>query len=153
MGVDEVHPAVETSQNVSPGPASGSGMSKLRDPAEPSVCVWFTVEGPAQNHVGALHGDVVYALVDHSVLLARIPHLNDGERVVTHDPSVSLLRPVAGGQRVDLTGTVLRRGRAVAFIRAELTVDGQVVASAQITKSVVAQRGGWARDQEARMAR
>ena len=40
-------------------------------------------------------------------------------------------------RHVDLVGTVLRRGRAVAFLRAEATVDGQVVAAAQVTKSVV----------------
>jgi acyl-coenzyme A thioesterase PaaI-like protein len=37
-------------------------------------------------------------------------------------------------------GTVVRRGRAVAFLRAEATVDGLVVAAAQVTKSVVALR-------------
>jgi hypothetical protein len=32
---------------------------------------------------------------------------------------------------------VLRRGRAVAFLRSEATVDGVLVASAQVTKSIV----------------
>ncbi|WP_324277084.1 acyl-CoA thioesterase domain-containing protein [Blastococcus brunescens] len=50
---------------------------------------------------------------------------------------MSLIRPVAADRRVDITGTVLRRGRQVAFMRAEATVDGQVVAAAQVTKSVV----------------
>ena len=50
---------------------------------------------------------------------------------------MSLLRPVSAGKRVDITGSVLRRGRAVAFMRAEATVDGEVVAAAQVTKSVV----------------
>jgi acyl-coenzyme A thioesterase PaaI-like protein len=44
---------------------------------------------------------------------------------------------VSPGKRVDITGTVLRRGRQVAFMRADATVDGQVVAAAQVTKSVV----------------
>ena len=35
-------------------------------------------------------------------------------------------------------GTVLRRGRAVAFLRADAVVDGRVVAAAQVTKTVVA---------------
>ena len=65
------------------------------------------------------------------------PSLSDEEHAVTHDLTVSLMRPVAAGKRVDLTGTVLRRGRAVAFLRAEATVDGEVVAAAQVTKSVV----------------
>jgi acyl-coenzyme A thioesterase PaaI-like protein len=66
--------------------------------------------------------------------------LSDDEHAVTHDLSVSLLRPVAADKRVDVRGTVLRRGRAVAFIRAEATVDGEVVAAAQVTKSVVGLR-------------
>ena len=44
---------------------------------------------------------------------------------------------VAGEKRVDVTATVLRRGRAVAFMRAEAVVDGELVAAAQVTKSVV----------------
>ena len=110
---------------------------RLRDPAEPSAGVWFPVDGPAQNQAAVLHGGVVYTLLDVASFLALIPQLDDGEHAVTHDLSVSLLRPVPAGARVDVTGTVLRRGRAVAFMRAEATVEGIVVAAAQVTKSVV----------------
>ncbi len=65
-----------------------------------------------------LHGGVVYTLLDVASFLALLPHLRDGEHAVTHDLSVALLRPVAAGTRVDITGSVLRRGRAVAFVRA-----------------------------------
>ncbi len=110
---------------------------QLRDPAEPSAGVWFPVDGPAQNQAELLHGGVVYTLMDVASFLALLPSLGDGEHAVTHDLTVSLLRPVAAGKRVDVTGVVLRRGRAVAFMRAEATVDGAVVAAAQVTKSVV----------------
>jgi uncharacterized protein (TIGR00369 family) len=109
----------------------------LRDPAEPAAGVWFPVDGPAQNQAEVLHGGVVTTLLDTACYLALLPHLSDVEHAVTHDLTVSLLRPVAAGKRVDVTGTVLRRGRAVAFLRAEATVDGEVVAAAQVTKSVV----------------
>ncbi|WP_309229570.1 MULTISPECIES: PaaI family thioesterase [unclassified Blastococcus] len=110
---------------------------QLRDPADPSAGIWFPVDGPAQNQVGVLHGGVIYTLMDVAGFLALLPSLSDEEHAVTHDLTVSLMRPVAAGKRVDLTGTVLRRGRAVAFLRAEATVDGEVVAAAQVTKSVV----------------
>jgi uncharacterized protein (TIGR00369 family) len=110
---------------------------RLRDPAEPSAGIWFPVDGPAQNQAAVLHGGVVYTLLDVASFLALIPQLDDGEHAVTHDLSVSLLRPVPAGARVDVTGTVLRRGRLVAFMRAEATVEGIVVAAAQVTKSVV----------------
>jgi acyl-coenzyme A thioesterase PaaI-like protein len=79
----------------------------------------------------------VTTLLDTACYLALLPHLSDDEHAVTHDLTVSLLRPVAAGQRVDVVGTVLRRGRAVAFLRAEAIVDDVVVAAAQVTKSVV----------------
>jgi uncharacterized protein (TIGR00369 family) len=113
---------------------------ELRDPAEPSAGIWFPVAPPAQNQAAVLHGGVVYTLMDVASFLALLPSLSDAEHAVTHDLTVSLLRPVAADARVDVTGTVLRRGRAVAFMRAEATVDGQVVAAAQVTKSVVAAR-------------
>lgn len=110
---------------------------QLRDPAEPSAGIRFPVAEPAQNQARVLHGGVVYTLMDVASFLALLPSLADEEHAVTHDLTVSLIRPVAADQRVDITGTVLRRGRQVAFMRAEATVGGQVVAAAQVTKSVV----------------
>jgi uncharacterized protein (TIGR00369 family) len=113
---------------------------RLRDPADPPAGIWFPVDEAAQNQAALLHGGVVYTLMDVASFLALLPSLSDAEHAVTHDLTVSLLRPVAADARVDVTGTVLRRGRAVAFMRAEATVEGQVVAAAQVTKSVVAAR-------------
>jgi uncharacterized protein (TIGR00369 family) len=110
---------------------------ELRDAADPSAGIWFPVAGPAQNQAAMLHGGVVYTLLDVASFLALLPYLSDDEHAVTHDLTVSLLRPVSAGKRVDVRGTVLRRGRAVSFMRAEATVDGDIVAAAQVTKSVV----------------
>ena len=113
---------------------------QLRDPEDPPAGVWFPVAGPAQNQAAVLHGGVVYTLLDVAAFLALIPQLGDEEHAVTHDLTVSLLRPVAAGQRVDVVGSVLRRGRTVAFLRAEAAVGGEVVAAAQVTKSIVRAR-------------
>ena len=113
---------------------------ELRDPEDPAAGIWFPVAGPAQNQAAVLHGGVVYTLLDVASFLALIPQLGDDEHAVTHDLTVSLLRPVRAEQRVDVVGTVLRRGRAVAFLRAEATVGGEVVAAAQVTKSIVRAR-------------
>ncbi|MFL6097674.1 MAG: PaaI family thioesterase [Blastococcus sp.] len=110
---------------------------ELRDAADPSAGIWFPVAEPAQNQAAMLHGGVVYTLLDVASFLALLPHLSDDEHAVTHDLTVSLLRPVSAGKRVDVRGTVLRRGRAVSFMRAEATVEGDIVAAAQVTKSVV----------------
>jgi uncharacterized protein (TIGR00369 family) len=110
---------------------------RLRDDADPAAGIWFPVGPSAQNQAGVLHGGVVTTLLDTACYLALLPHLSAEEHAVTHDLTVSLIRPVAADQRVDVVGTVVRRGRAVAFLRAEATVEGQVVAAAQVTKSVV----------------
>ena len=110
---------------------------ELRDADDPAAGIWFPVGPPTLNPVGLLHAGVIYSLMDVACFLALIRHLGDDEHAVTHDLTVSLLRPVSPDKRVDITGTVLRRGRQVAFMRADATVDGQVVAAAQVTKSVV----------------
>ena len=110
---------------------------RLRDPADPAAGLWFPVGPSAQNQARVLHGGVVTTLLDTASYLALLPRLSDTEHAVTHDQTVSLLRPVAADARVDVTATVLRRGRAVAFMRAEAVVDGELVATAQVTKSVV----------------
>jgi uncharacterized protein (TIGR00369 family) len=110
---------------------------RLRDDADPSAGIWFPVGPSAQNQAGVLHGGVVTTLLDTACYLALLPHLSDGEHAVTHDLTVSLLRPVSADQRVEVVGSVLRRGRTLAFLRAEALVDGVVVAAAQVTKSVV----------------
>lgn len=112
----------------------------LRDEADPAAGIRFPVGPAAQNPAGMLHGGVVYALLDVASFLALLPHLGEGEHAVTHDVSASLLRPVGAGAEVEVTATVLRRGRAVAFMRAEATVEGVLVATGQVTKTVVAPR-------------
>jgi uncharacterized protein (TIGR00369 family) len=110
---------------------------QLRDPADPPAGIWFPVDAAAQNQAALLHGGVVYTFLDVAAFLALLPSLGAREHAVTHDLTASLLRPVPAGARVDVTGSVLRRGRAVAFLRSEATVDGVLVASAQVTKSIV----------------
>lgn len=109
----------------------------LLDPDEPSAGVAFTVDEPSLNNVGVLHGGVVTALLDVSCYLALLPELAEDEHAVTHDVTASLMRPVPRGARVELSGTVVRRGRSVTFLRAEARVDGAVVAAGQVTKTMV----------------
>lgn len=110
---------------------------RLTDPDDPAAGVTLVVEGPALNHVDRLHGGVVTALLDVACYLALLPGLGPDEHAVTHDLTVSLLRGVPAGATLRLRGHVLRRGRAVVFLRAEATVEGEVVAAAQVTKTMV----------------
>jgi len=109
----------------------------LLDPQDAAAGIAFPVDAAAQNQVGVLHGGVVTTLLDVASYLALARDLAEDEHAVTHELSVQLLRPVPGGSRVEVAGTVLRRGRTVAFLRADATVAGRVVAAAQVTKTVV----------------
>jgi uncharacterized protein (TIGR00369 family) len=113
---------------------------ELRNEADPSAGIRFPVGPAAQNQAQLLHGGIVYALLDVASFLALLPSLSAGEHAVTHDVAASLLRPVPAGATVELSATVLRRGRAVAFMRAEATVGGVLVATGQVTKTVLAPR-------------
>lgn len=113
---------------------------RLIDPDDPPAGITFPAAEAALNNVGVLHGGVVTALLDVASYLALLPSLAAGEHAVTHDLAVSLMRPVAAHARVHVRGELVRKGRAVAFLRAEATVDGRPVASAQVTKTVLAAR-------------
>lgn len=89
------------------------------------------------NNVGVVHGGIYYALLDASAYLAVIPLLRSGENAVTHDIHVSMMRPVAEGQILDLHGQVTRRGRSLIFAEAEARVGDKLIATARVTKSVV----------------
>jgi uncharacterized protein (TIGR00369 family) len=110
---------------------------ELVDPARPEAGIAFTVLEPAVNNAGVLHGGIITALLDVACYLALLPSLAAEENAVTHDITASLMRSVPHGARVELAGTVVRRGRSVVFLRAEATVDGAVVAAGQITKTML----------------
>ena len=114
---------------------------RLADPAEPSAGVLLDVGEPALNNAGVLHGGIVTALLDVACYLALLPSLAPDENAVTHDVAASLLRPVSPGAVLRLTAQVVRKGRAVVFLRAEGSVDGLVVATAQVTKTMVRSSG------------
>jgi uncharacterized protein (TIGR00369 family) len=113
---------------------------QLLDPAHPANGIWFEVGDAAVNNVELLHGGIVTALLDVASYLALLPLLGRDEGAVTHDSSASLMKAVHRGARVEVTGRVVRRGRSLAFVHAEATVDGTVVATGQVTKSVLSSR-------------
>ena len=109
----------------------------LLDEADPAAGIVLPVEEPVLNNVGVLHGGIIPALLDVACYLALLPQLDAAQNAVTHDVTASLVRPVSAGRRVEMRGEVVRRGRAVAFLRAEARVDGVVVAYGQVTKTVL----------------
>lgn len=91
----------------------------------------------SRNNVDVLHGGALYAVLDVVAYLAVLTTLNQGENAVTHDLSVSVLRPTHLGATVELQASVRRRGRRIALIDSEATVDGTLIGLARVTKSIV----------------
>jgi uncharacterized protein (TIGR00369 family) len=112
----------------------------LAAPADPRAGLLLPVGPNAVNNAGQLHGGIVAAVLDVAGYLRLLPELDDGTAAVTHDASCSLLRPVGEGSTVLLRADLLHRGRTLAFLRSEATVDGTVVAFGQVTKSLLLPR-------------
>jgi uncharacterized protein (TIGR00369 family) len=112
---------------------------ELLEPTNPAAGIELPVQDAALNNAGVLHGGIVTALLDVACYLTLLPDLGPDENAVTHDVTVSLMRPVPRGARLQMSGEVLRRGRSIVFLRAEARVDGAVVAAGQVTKTVLRQ--------------
>jgi uncharacterized protein (TIGR00369 family) len=110
---------------------------ELIDAASPQSGITFPVGDAAINNADVLHGGIVTALLDVACYLALVPDLGPDENAVTHDVSASLMRPVPRDAQVHVVGEVVRRGRSIVFLRAQATVDGAVVATGQVTKTMV----------------
>ncbi|MEY4373787.1 MAG: putative Thioesterase domain [Actinomycetota bacterium] len=110
------------------------------DPDQPHLGCRFTAAPHLDGREGSLNGGVLSMILDATAFLALEPLLDDDEDAISHDLHISMLRGVRTGDVVELRGTVVQRGRRVAFVNSEATVNGRIVASARITKSIV-QRG------------
>lgn len=106
---------------------SENGQGKLR----------LVVSEKLINPAGALHGGVVYAVLDVVAYTALCSQLADKQEAATHDIHVSVMRPTKLGDVLEFSAEVEKLGRSLAFISATATVAGKKVATARITKSIL----------------
>lgn len=111
---------------------------KLIDPSDPARGVLVDVGESNVNPSNNLHGGIVPLLLDVAAYLAAAELFEPETDAVTATNSVSLLRPVPSGKRFTASASVDRLGRNALFITAQAECDGQVVATGQIVKAVVA---------------
>lgn len=97
----------------------------------------LTISEHAVNARGAFHGGVAYTLCDMACYAALLSELAEGENAATHDIHVSLLRAASLGDRVVVSGKVIKRGRSVAFMEAAIHCEGELIARATVTKSIL----------------
>ncbi len=84
-----------------------------------------------QNH-GVIHGGAVASLIDTAAAFAVISVLPPDEQATTVDLTISYLKPLTKG-RARCTARVLRAGRRLIVVSAELSDDAGNLAATALT--------------------
>lgn len=100
-----------------------------------TVEVEFRAKPEFTNPVGNIQGGFLAAMLDDTMGPAVSATLSEGEFAPTLNLSVSFERPAKVGFIVG-KGRILRRGKDVCFLAAELFQDGERIASATATALV-----------------
>lgn len=105
----------------------------------------FAVNDFTGNPQGALHGGILYALMDVACFFAVVPALAEEQHPVSVEVHTSVLRAARHGERVVLRSQLDRLGRTLAAMRCEaFAVDSQaserLIATGSVTKSILSGR-------------
>jgi uncharacterized protein (TIGR00369 family) len=114
--------------------------ARAEDPDDPSAGLSMVITDNALNAAGVLHGGAIATVLDLAAYLAVLPTLGDSEQAVTHSFFASYLSATGAGETVVAKGSVLRRSRHLAFTSVSMTSRDRLVATAEVTKSIVALR-------------
>jgi len=86
---------------------------------------------------GAMNGGVISSLVEIPSFLALISALHEGEAPVTNDMFIQHLRPLPGDVRYEIIGSVIRKGKTMAWTDAVVRANEETVSVARITKTIL----------------
>lgn len=86
---------------------------------------------------GTLNGSVMNGLVEVPSFVALVTELAESELPVTSDIFIQHARPMPGDAEYVMEGTLLRRGRTMAWTDVTVSVDDKPVTYARITKTIV----------------
>jgi uncharacterized protein (TIGR00369 family) len=89
------------------------------------------------NPAGALHGGIIYSVLDVASYLALLSQLPATHEAVTHDIHVSVMRAAKLGDRLEFTAEIEKLGKSLAFIQAKASSNGKLIATARVTKSLI----------------
>ncbi len=91
----------------------------------------LTIRRDHLQGAGVVAGGVIAALLDEAMAHAVLAGLEDAQQTATVELSTRYMRTVREGQRVVAYGRVLKRGRRVVTVEAELRMlDGELAAKA-----------------------
>ena len=88
------------------------------------------------NPGGVLHGGASYTLADTAMSLAFLADSEDAQNVATLEIKMSYMKPVMDGILI-CKARMLERGKSIAFLEAELTMDDKLVGKASGTFKLV----------------
>ncbi|MEE4249527.1 MAG: PaaI family thioesterase [Alcanivoracaceae bacterium] len=108
--------------------------------------VRFAVNDFSANPQGALHGGILYAMMDVACFFAVVPQLNNDQHPVSVEVHTSVLRAALHGETVVIRSWVDRLGRTLAAMRCDALVineDGseRLIGTGNVTKSILTGRG------------
>jgi acyl-CoA thioesterase len=83
----------------------------------------LTVRPDHRNPYGAVHGGVIYSLVDTAMGAALVTRLEPGERCATLEIKIHYLAAVTTGE-IRAEARVVERGRRVSVLEARVFDDG-----------------------------
>jgi len=112
------------------------GLAGTRSARGRSRC-HFTVRPELLNPHRALHGGVMFSVMDTNMGDALYTLLDRGESCATIEIKINYLKPVAGGKLVCAT-RVVQRGRRIAVLESELRQGRTVIAKAIGTFAIFA---------------
>lgn len=92
----------------------------------------------ATNINGAYHGGVIYTLCDVCAYAGLVSKLEPNQQAVTHDIHISILRPSFANDEIVYRSTLKKLGRNLCFIDVEVESKKGLVATARVTKSLIA---------------
>jgi uncharacterized protein (TIGR00369 family) len=98
--------------------------------------VGFTAAGEMLVFGKYVHGGVLNGLLEPPALLAMLGDMREDEAAMTVDIHLQHIRSVQAGERVTMTGRLLKRGRHVAFCEVTALVGDTLCTAARITKSI-----------------
>jgi uncharacterized protein (TIGR00369 family) len=118
---------------------------RLIEAGEGRSLIGFDVNGFSANPQGALHGGVIYAMVDVACFFAVVPSLRPDQHPVSVECHVSILRAATVGETITIEARLDRLGRTLAAMRAEVFAgqgeSRRLVATGSITKAILEGRG------------
>lgn len=104
--------------------------ARLTQVADDTVRMSFHPDERFTQSTGALQGGALVAMLDFAMACAALASIGAGESVATATLSTSFLRAAQPGPLVGI-GTVVRRGRSMVFVEAELKdAGGRLLATA-----------------------